>query len=247
MKMLRVFFSQMAGWFHRTQRDSDLKQEFESHLQLHIDDNVRAGMSPEEARRQAAIKFGGVEAARESVREKTRFLWIEASLQDIRYALRILRRNPGFTVTAVLSLALGIGGSVAIFTVADNLLLRPLPYPEASQLVMVWETSAVTHEQHNVGSPADYFDWKAQNTVFGEMAGFFDEYHAVFSTGQRTEEMDTQVVTSDLLPLLRIQPSSGVFLPKKKMNRTRMLPSSAIACGNAGSMATTRWSAARSR
>src|SRR5258708_9534589 len=177
MRTLRAFFDQLTGWFRRSQRDRDLKQEFESHLQLHIDDNVRAGMSLEGARREALIKVGGVEVAKESVRETARFLWIETSLQDIRYALRVLRRNPGFTVTAVLSLALGIGGSVAIFTVADNLLLRPLPYPEASRLVMVWETNSVTHEQHNVGSPANYFDWKAQNTVFSEMAAFFDEYH----------------------------------------------------------------------
>ncbi len=216
MRRLRAFLAQLTGWFRRHQRDNDLKEEFESHLQLHIDDNVRAGMSPDEARRHAMLKFGGIEAAKESVRETTRFLWIETSLRDIRYALRVLRRNRGFTVTAVLSLALGIGGSVAIFTVADNLLLRPLPYPDASQLVMVWETSSVTHEQHNVGSPGNYFDWKAQNTVFSEMAGFFDEFHAVFSDGQRTEEMDTQLVTGDLLPLLRIQPVRGRFFTKEE-------------------------------
>lgn len=216
MKTLRAFFYRLTGWFRRDRREQDLKQEFESHLEMHIEDNIRAGMSPEEARRQALIKFGGMEAAKESVRDAARFLWIETTLQDIRYAARILRRNPGFAVTAIFSLALGVGSSVAIFTIADNLLLRPLPYPEASRLVMVYETSAVTHEQHNIASPGNYFDWKAQNTVFSEMAGFFDEYHAVFSNGQRNEELDAQVVTSDLLPLLHVCPYRGRFFTKEE-------------------------------
>jgi len=216
MRKLRAFFDRLTGWFRRRRREEDLCQEFESNLQLHVDDLVRTGMSPDEARRQAMIKFGGLEATKESVRETTRFLWIEHVLHDTRFAVRVLGRNPGFATTAILSLALGIGCSVAIYTVADNLLLRPLPYPEASRLVMVWETSAVTHEQHNVASPANYFDWKTQNTVFSEMAGFFDEYHVVFNDGQRNEELDAQIVTGDLLPLLRVQPFRGRFFTKEE-------------------------------
>jgi putative ABC transport system permease protein len=150
------------------------------------------------------------------VREKTRLLWMETTLQDVRYALRILRRNSGFATTATISLALGIGSSVAIFTIADNLLVRPLPYPEASRLVMVWETYAVTHNQENVVNPGNYFDWKAQNTVFSEMAAFFDEYHAVFSNGQQHEELDAQIVSGDLLPLLHVQPYRGRFFTKQE-------------------------------
>jgi putative ABC transport system permease protein len=216
MKTLRAFFFRLTGWFRRHRRDHDLHQEFESHLQLHIDDNIRAGMSPDEARRQALIKFGSLEGAKESVREKTRLLWMETTLQDVRYALRILRRNPGFATTAILSLALGIGSSIAIFTIADNLLLRPLPYAEASRLVMVWESNAARQVSHNSVNPANYFDWKAQNTVFSEMAAFFDEYHTVFSTGQRNEELDAQIVTSDLLPLLHVQPYRGRFINKQE-------------------------------
>jgi putative ABC transport system permease protein len=216
MRTLRAFFTRLTGWFHRDRREQDFAQELESHLQLHIDDNIRAGMSPEEARRQALIKFGGVEGTKESVRDGTRLLWIETTLQDLRYAVRILRRNPGFAVTAILSLALGIGSSVAIFTIADNLLLRPMPYPDASRLVMVWESNAARHVSHNSVNPANYFDWKAQNTVFSEMAAFFDEYHTVFSTGQRNEELDAQIVSSDLLPLLQVQPYRGRFFTRQE-------------------------------
>jgi putative ABC transport system permease protein len=211
MRTLRAFLDQVTGWFRRRERENDFREEFESHLQLHIDDNIRAGLSPEEARRQALIKFGGLEAAKESVRATARMLWIEHMLKDLLYAVRILRRNPGFAATAIFSLALGIGSSVAIFTVADNLLLRPLPYPDASRLVMVWETNARTHEQHNVVAPANYLDWKAQSSVFSEMAAFFGEYHAVFSDGRRNEELDAQIVSSDLLPLLQVQPLRGRF------------------------------------
>ncbi|HEY6271928.1 MAG TPA: ABC transporter permease [Terriglobales bacterium] len=216
MKKLRAFLDQLTGWFRRRSRERDLREEFESHLQLHIDDNIRAGLSPNKARRQALIKFGGLETAKESVRSTSRMLWMEHVLKDLFYAARILRRNPGFAATAILSLALGIGSSVAIFTVADNLLLRPLPYPDASRLVMVWETNSHTREQHNVVSPANYLDWKAQNTVFTEMAGFFAEYHAVFSHGERNEELDTQVVSSDLLPLLQVQPFRGRFFTREE-------------------------------
>jgi putative ABC transport system permease protein len=216
MRTLRAFLDQMTGWFRRKRREDDLSAELESHLQLHVDDNVRAGMPPDEARRQAILKFGGLETTKESVRETTRFLWIEHILQDTGYAVRVLRRNRGFAATAILSLALGIGSSVAIFTVADSLLLRSLPYPDASRLVMVWETFSVTHEQHNVASPANYFDWKAQNSVFSEMAGFFDEYHAVVADGQRSEELEAQIVTGDLLPLLRVRPFRGRFFTKEE-------------------------------
>jgi len=127
MKKLRALAVRLTGWFSKNKYERELKEEFESHLALHMDDNIRAGMTPEQARREALLKFGGMEAAKESMRERARFLWLDTTWQDLRYALRGLRLNPGFAATALLSLALGIGASVAIFTVADNLLLRPLP------------------------------------------------------------------------------------------------------------------------
>lgn len=215
MKTIRAFFSRLSGWFQRRKRDRDMMQEFESHLQMHIDDNVRAGMNQQEARRRALIKFGGMESAKESVRERARFLWLETTWQDFRYALRGLRRNPGFATTAVLSLALGIGSSLAIFTVADNLLLRPLPYPDPSQLVMVYEANQRENIDHNVTSPGNYFDWKAQNSCFSAMAAFTN-YHVIFSTGRRAEEVDVESVSSDLLPLLGVQPIRGRLFTQKE-------------------------------
>jgi putative ABC transport system permease protein len=208
MKTLWALWARVTGLFRKNWRERELAAEFESHLEMHIDDNIRAGMSPEQARREALVKFGGVEAAKESVRETSRLVWLETAARDVRYTLRGLRLNPGFATTAVLSLALGIGASVAIYTVADNLLLRPLPYPEAQQLIMLYETNPYRNFKHNVISPANYFDWKAQSSRFSAIAGFFD-YHVILGDGKRTEEVDAQAVSGELLPALRVQPVRG--------------------------------------
>jgi putative ABC transport system permease protein len=208
MRAWWAFWARVTGLFRKDWRDRELAAEFESHLQMHIDDNLRAGMSPEQARRAALVKFGGMEAARESVRETSRLLWFETALRDARYALRGLRLNPGFAATAILSLALGIGASVAIYTVGDNLLLRPLPYPEANQLVMLYEANPHHNFRHNVISPGNYFDWKAQSSSFSAIAGFFD-FHLILGDGRRTEEVDAQAFSGELLPALRVQPVRG--------------------------------------
>jgi putative ABC transport system permease protein len=215
MRALWRIWARATGLFRRNWRDREMAQEFESHLQMHIDDNIRAGMNPEQARREALVKFGGMEAAKESVREGSRILWIETSLRDVRYALRGLRLNPGFAMTAVLSLTLGIGASVAIYTVADNLLLRPLPYPDAKQLVMLYEMNPHRDSAHNVISPANYFDWKAQSSVFSSIGGFFD-FHIILGDGKRTEEVDAQAVSGEVLPALQVKPIRGrVFTPEE--------------------------------
>jgi putative ABC transport system permease protein len=208
MKALWRGWARVTGLFRKNWRDREMAQEFESHLQMHIDENIRAGMSPEQARREALVKFGGMEAAKESVRETSRMMWIETSLRDVRYALRGLRLNPGFAMTAVLSLTLGIGASVAIYTVADNLLLRPLPYPEAKQLVMLYEMNPHHGFAHNVISPANYFDWKAQSSSFSAIGGFFD-FHVILGDGKRTEEIDAQAVSGEVLPALQVKPIRG--------------------------------------
>ncbi|SPF54891.1 conserved hypothetical protein [Candidatus Sulfopaludibacter sp. SbA4] len=134
---------------------------------------------------------------------------MEALWQDVRYAVRGLRRNPGFAATAILSLILGIGASLAIFTITDNLLLRPLPYRDPSQLTMVWEMSRRRPAvDENVISPGNYLDWKKQNDVFEEMAAFTPS-RSVLSDGARTEELEKQIVSPELLPMLGVQPIRG--------------------------------------
>jgi putative ABC transport system permease protein len=222
MKALWRVWARVTGLFRKGWRDREIAQEFESHLQMHIDDNIRAGMSQEQARREALVKFGGMEAAKESVRQTSRLLWIDTAARDARYALRGLRLNPGFATTAVLSLALGIGASVAIYTVADNLLLRPLPYPDARQLVMLYEMNPHRGFAHNVISPGNYFDWKAQSSSFSAIGGFFD-FHVILGDGKRTEEKDAQAVSGEVLPALQVKPIRGrVFTMQEDKDDARV-------------------------
>src|SRR5579872_1905376 len=216
MKRLRIVMIRLTGLFHRAKHERDWNLEFESHLHLHIEDNIRAGMSPDEARRQALLKFGGVEPVKESMRERATFTSIDTTLRDLRYAVRNLTRNPGFAMTTISSLTLGLGASLAIFTVADNVLVRPLPYHDASRLVMLWEANAKYGENHNVVSPADYLDWKSQNDVVEDLAGLSPVRSVVLADNGRAEEFGARSVTADFFPLLGIQPIRGrLFTPEE--------------------------------
>ena len=209
MRTVRRWWKQLAGSV-TGKRDDDLAQEIESHLEMHTAENIRAGMTPGEARRRAHAQLGGIEAVKESVRDQRGMEWLDSSFLDIKYAVRTLRRNPGFATTAILSLALGLGTSLAVFTVADNLLVRPLPHPDAQQLVIVWEGNPHRGLTRNVVSPGNYLDWKAQSDVFEGMAGC-QQTRSILAAGERVEEIGVQRVTADFFDVLRSRPYRGRF------------------------------------
>src|SRR5262245_22470437 len=135
MTRLRIFFHRLLGLFLKRRLERELEEEIRSHLEMQIEDNLLQGMSPEDARRAARLRFGGVEQVKEAYRDKSRLGWIESLWQDLRYAIRTLFRNPIFSVVAMLTLAIGIGSTTAIFSVVHALLLKPLPYPDSDRLV----------------------------------------------------------------------------------------------------------------
>jgi len=161
---LRAGITRLINAIGRTDHDRDFDAELDSHLQLHTDDNLRAGMPPDQARRHALLKLGGIESARQRYRERAGVPWLEHLAQDLRFSARQLRKAPGFAVTAVATLALGAGAALAIFAFVDAALLRPLPYRDPARLVSATERTAEI--PHAAISHPDYLDWKRLNTVF---------------------------------------------------------------------------------
>jgi len=204
---IRGWLLRLFGLFHHKRREREFAEELESHLALHIEDNLRAGMSPEEARRQARIKLGGVTWTQELHREQRGLPMLETLLQDLRYGARMLRKQPGFTLIAVLSLALGIGANTAIFSLLDAVLLRLLPVERPEQLYFIQN---VGPRRPGGGAPPYpcFEQFRAQTQSFTGLAAFAPQSLKLRIDGQ-LEEVSGQFVSGNYFAMLGVRAALG--------------------------------------
>jgi predicted permease len=206
MIWLRIFIHRLRGLFLKRKMERDLEDEIRAHLEMQIDDNLRLGMSPEEARYEALRKFGGVEQVKESYRDRRSLAVVDSALWDIRYALRMLRRNPGFAAVAVLTLALGIGANTAIFSMFEGVVLAPLPYKDAERLVVVFQSNP-----NSPGIPPsgpDFQDWRRNARSFEQMTGMLWKAHDLTNPGA-PEHLDGREVSAGFFSTLGVNLSLG--------------------------------------
>ena len=213
MMRLRTLWLRLAALLQKNRRDREFAAELDSHIALHTDENLRRGLSPAEARREALIKLGGVESAREAWRDQRGGRLLENFAHDIRFGLRMLRKNPGFTIIAILTLALGIGATTALFSVVNAALLRGLPYPNAERLMIVRETTP----GGGLGFDAypNYLDWKAENRSFESLAAYSYSIYNL-EAGEGVERLSGELVGGDYFTLLGVRAVEGrVILPSE--------------------------------
>ena len=208
MTRLRGWFSRLIGLFQKKRRDAEMSEEIRQHLEGLIERNLAAGMSPDEARNAALRQFGGLEQIKEIAREQRVWTWPEQVWQDVRFGFRMLVKNPGFTIVAVIALALGIGANSAIFSVINTVLLRPLPYKYPDRLVMVWEEATHQGFPRNTPAVANYIDWRDQNHVFEDMAAIAPQSFNLTGVGE-PERIDGRRVSASLFHLLGVEPQLG--------------------------------------
>jgi len=212
MRQLRGWLVRLFGLFSRNRREREFAEELESHLAFHIEDNLRAGMSPEEARRLALIKLGGVTWTQELHREQRGLPMLETLWQDLRFGARMLRKNPGFSLIAILTLALGVGANTAIFTLLDKVLIRPLPVEQPQQLV--------TFVQDASGAPAIfsyplYAELLNHEEVLSGVVAYWQTPFSL-SDGNATERVTGQIVSGNYFAVLGVRPALGrFFLPEE--------------------------------
>jgi predicted permease len=210
-RVLRALWFRLRGLMDPERMERDFAIELESHLELHIEDGLRAGLSPDDARRQALIKLGGMEQTKISYRERRGLPFVETLGQDVSYGTRILRKNPGFAFITVLTLALGIGANATLFSIVNGVLLSPLPYPRPNELVAV-HASKPNFDEGSISYP-NFRDWQRDNHALAALAV---SRQTTFSlTGKAdAERVRGDFVSSDFFSLLGVKPLLGrVFSP----------------------------------
>ena len=217
MRTIRAALLRFFGVLRRSGLDVDLSVELDSHLHADIDDGVRAGLTYDEAQRQALLRFGGVEMTKDRYRDQRGLPTLERLGRELRHAFERLRRSPGFTIAAVLSLALAIGANITIFAVVERVVLNPLPYPDSSRLVMMDFSmpSRNVAAGFNSMTARQYFHYAARTRTLNGLAVYRTEDRTI--TGQGTpERIRVARTTPSLASVLQAAPEAGGWLPNDK-------------------------------
>ena len=205
----RLARSSVVGLFRKNDREAEMMEEIRQHLDLLTERNIAAGMSPDEARNAARREFGGVEQIKEIAREERIWMWPEQLWKDFRFALRQLRKSPAFTLVAILTLALGIGANVAIFSVVNAVLLRPFAFAQPEKLIWIWSQRPQTM-RGNFTLP-EFCDYRDQNTLLDGLAAIAS-YNANLTDQSEAERVQGVRLSANIFQILGVQPLLGRVL-----------------------------------
>lgn len=213
MHRLRALWARLLGTFGWKVTGNDFDEELESHIGAHIEDGVRRGLTLEQARRHALLRLGGIEQARQKVRERGTLPWLEHLGRDLRYALRGFRRNPVFALTAVVTLTLGIGATAAVFSVVDRVLFRSLPYAHDDRLVSVGLVQSLERQEFTLGG--FYYEWRDNQRPFEPMT-FERGVHDCNLTESNPLHLQCGWVAQNFLSTLGVSLAAGRnFIPEE--------------------------------
>ena len=219
MHSLREAFHRIRSFFRHDSLDRELNQEMVSHLEMAVEEYIRRGMSAEEARRQAMVRFGGVQQSLELHRESRGLPWLDVLMQDLRFTFRTLRRDYGFAMIAVLILALGIAANITVFSVVNTILLRPLPFPNSQDLVRIVEKNVQYGESGRTYTADSTQDFQQQNHSFQSVSGYFafsapDNFKLIRTT--QPLPVTGMLVAEGFFQTLGVEPSLGrLFKPQE--------------------------------
>jgi putative ABC transport system permease protein len=207
MERLRIFISRIFGVFGHRPRDKSFAAEVSNHLELLTEENMRRGMSPQEARYAARREFGGLEQTKQAYRDQRGLPFLDALLKDLRFAMRMLVKQPGFAIVAILTLAVGIGATSAVFSVVDRILFRGLPYPEDEQLVSFGVMAPFDSREFMLGP--DLVEWRPRQVPFEAMTAVEPGNIDCDITEQNPVHLHCGQADAAFLPTFRIQPLLG--------------------------------------
>lgn len=205
----------LRSLFRRGQVDSELDEELQFHLEQKVHAYVARGLTPEDARYAARRDMDGLAQRKEDCRDTRGVNLIDSFAQDVSHSFRIFRKNPGFTTVVILTLALGIGASTGMFSIANAILLRPLPYRDAPKLVRVWGVNTQSGNFRAWASYPNLEDWRRQNTVFSAL-GASREDEWTWTGGAEPQQVEVSRVSADFFAALEMQPALGRVFSKEE-------------------------------